>query len=94
MLSGVLAAVHWQAALLVGASLPLVGVRVHFLVPLCSDTGSILVSVTNEVVAVDRLAALLKGAAQQSSIILLRLPLRSRVANLWKANKLVAALLV
>jgi len=94
MLSGILAAIHGQAALFIGASLPLVGVGVHFLVPLSSHTSSILVSVANKIVAVDRLATLLKGAAKQGAIILLWLPLSGRVTNLWKANELVAALLV
>lgn len=86
MFSGVLATLHWQAALLVRASLPFVGIGVHLLVPLRSNTGAVFVSVANEVIAENRLAALLEGAAQQGAIVLFWLPLGGRVANFWKAN--------
>mmetsp|Transcript_12902 Transcript_12902/g.24329 ORF Transcript_12902/g.24329 Transcript_12902/m.24329 type:complete len:546 (-) Transcript_12902:43-1680(-) len=91
---GVLAAIDGQAALLIGAALPPVCVRVHALVPLSANSCAIDVGVADEVITIDPLAALLVRATLDLFEAFLCLPLSGGVASLCQAEPLVTALLV
>ena len=71
---GILTAVLRHAALLVGASLPLVCISVHLLVPHGAVTVAIIIGVASEVAAIDGFAALDHSAPLELVQAVLTLP--------------------